>query len=462
MSIDTGQEQAIFAGEALLPDGWAADVRIAIDGDGRIAAVAEGETAEPGDFRVPVLVPALSNLHSHTFQRGMAGLAETRSPAGRDSFWSWRETMYRFLDVLTPEDVEAIAAFAFMEMAEAGFGAVAEFHYLHNRPGGGSYDDPAELSSRIAAAAAETGLGLTLLPVYYRQGGVDGRPLNGGQLRFANDPESFDLLVRKAEKIVGALPGDTSLGIAPHSLRAVGPDDLAMLATMRPGLPLHMHIAEQTAEVDEMLAVRGARPVEWLLDNFEVDARWCLIHCTHMTSEETERLAASGAVAGLCPITEANLGDGIFAATDFMAAGGRFGVGTDSNVLIDAAGELRQLEYSQRLRDRVRVALAKPQGSAGRFLHDAALSGGAQALGRDSGAIAPGKWADLVALDPARLNSARGGDGHLDAWVFASRDGAVGELWSAGRHVVRQGRHVAREAIAARYRARLRQIASRL
>ena len=340
-----------------------------------------------------------------------------------------------------------------MEMQEAGFSAVAEFHYLHNRPGGARYDDPAELSVRIAAAAQATGIGLTLLPVHYAQGGVDGRPLAGGQLRFRNDLASFEDLVSRVPGIVGSLPADASWGVAPHSLRAVSRSDLRDLASLAPERPLHMHIAEQEKELDETRAVFGARPVEWLLSEHDVSARWCLIHCTHMNTAETEDLARSGAVAGLCPVTEANLGDGIFDGARFLGAGGSFGVGSDSNIRIAAAEELRQFEYSQRLRDRLRVVLAPPDRSAGDVLYRAALVGGARALGRESGAIEAGRWADLVALDLGAAGFAPlGGSAALDAWIFSAGNAAVSDLWSAGRHRVKASRHVAREAIAARYR----------
>jgi formimidoylglutamate deiminase len=349
-----------------------------------------------------------------------------------------------------------------MEMQEAGFAAVAEFHYLHHQPGGSAYAELGELSSRIAAAASQSGIGLTLLPVFYEQGGVDGRPLKGGQLRFASDPARFGRLLDRCGDIVKALPPDARLGVAPHSLRAVSAVHLRELTAAMPDAPFHMHIAEQEAEVEETLAVHGARPVSFLLDNFEVDGRWCLIHCTHMDANETERLARTGAVAGLCPVTEANLGDGIFDGARWLAASGRLGIGSDSNIRISFHEELRQLEYSQRLRDRARIVLADPDQSCGRRLFDAALAGGAQALGRDSGAIEAGRFADLVALDPARLDDAPAGDPLLDHWIFTGGSNAVAEVWSAGRHVVRAGRHVAREAISARYRAALASIRGRL
>ncbi|WP_309083487.1 formimidoylglutamate deiminase [Chelativorans sp.] len=453
--------QQIFARAAFTPEGWQNDVVVTIDESGRIASVAP--SARPsGAIQVPVLLPALANLHSHTFQRAMAGLAERRSQAGRDSFWTWREVMYRFLDLLSPEDVETIAAFAFMEMQEAGFSAVAEFHYLHHQPGGTPYDDQAELSSRITAAAGKTGIGLTLLPVLYRYGGADRRALRGGQLRFGNEVSGFERLVARAEAHMAGLPADAVLGTAAHSIRAAGMDDIHAALAIKQSGPFHMHIAEQEPEVQEVLAAYGSRPVEYLLGEVTVDRRWCLIHATHMNALETERLAHSGAVAGLCPVTEANLGDGFFNGPAFRQAGGTIGIGSDSNIRISVAEELRQLEYSQRLHHRARALMAEEGGSCGRALYEAALAGGAQALGRENGALQAGRWADLVAIDPAAFAGAGEGDAILDGWIFAGGNDAVTDLWSAGRHMVREGRHVAREAIAARYRAVVARLAGAL
>jgi len=371
---------------------------------------------------------------------------------GADSFWTWRTLMYRFLDHLTPDDVEAIAALVQMEMAEAGYAAVAEFHYLHHAPGGRPYADPAEMSVRIAAAATTTGLGLTLLPVLYAQGGCDGRALQGGQLRFGCDLEAYGRLWQGAQAALADLP-DAVIGAAPHSLRAVSAAALAEVARLAPDAPVHLHLAEQEAEVAEVQAAYGARPVEWLLGTMDVGPRWCAIHCTQMTRGETLALAASGAVAGLCPITEANLGDGIFDGVAFAGAGGRYGIGSDSNLRIALAEELRGLEYSQRLAGRGRAMMAAPGGSTARALWEAALAGGAQAAGRDSGAIRVGALADLVALDHDALMLCEAqGDDLLDAWVFAGDDRVVAEVWSAARHIVTGGRHVARDAIIARYR----------
>lgn len=442
----------IWAERALLPSGWARGVRVALAG-GRVASVAEG--ARPEGERVGVLLPAPANVHSHAFQRAMAGLTERRGPGGAaagDSFWTWRQLMFRFLDRLTPEQVEAIAALVQVEMLEAGFGASVEFHYLHHGPGGVPYDDPAEMAGRIVAAAEASGIGLTLLPVHYQFGGLDRRPLVAGQARFGTAPEGFAALVEASRGHVRRLPGDADLGVAPHSLRAVSPEGLALVLSLGVG-PVHMHLAEQVAEVDEVLAATGARPVEWLLDHAGVDEGWCLIHCTQMLPRETLALAATGAVAGLCPLTEASLGDGVFDGVRWMAAGGRVGIGSDSNIRISLAEELRQLETTQRLRDRSRAALATESCSTGRRLWEAACAGGAKAAGRAAGAVAPGLWADLVALDTGHLDlEGLEGDAILDGFAFAGDSRMVRDVWSAGRRVVREGRHVRREAVEAAYR----------
>lgn len=442
----------IFARTALLPEGWAQSVRIEIL-QGRLLTVQAGVPAGPGDARVDTLLPAPANLHSHVFQRAMAGMTEHRT-AGHDSFWTWRELMYRFANLVSPEQMQAIAALTYMEMQEAGYAAVAEFHYVHHQPGGAPYDDPAEMSVRIMAAAAVTGIGLTHLPVLYTYGGAGGKPLQAGQRRFGNNVEQFNLLAERARSGLRDLPDDARAGIAAHSLRATVPDDLAALLGAHAGVPTHIHAAEQPAEVEDIQAWLGARPVQWLMENAGVDANWCLIHATHMTADETARLARSGAVAGLCPITEANLGDGPFNGPAYLAAGGSFGVGSDSNVRISLIEELRMLEYSQRLRDLGRGVMVAGTGSSGAALYCGAARGGARALGRDAGEIRPGALADLVAIDSAdpALCALRG-DQVLDGLVFAAGQNVVTDLWSAGRHMVRGGRHVSRDRIVADYRA---------
>lgn len=451
---------AIWAAHALLPEGWAESVLVTIS-DGRIANVEPG--AAPGGERVGLLLPAIANLHSHSFQRAMAGLSEAKGPEPRDTFWTWRQIMYGFLDHLTPDDVEAIAALVQMEMLEAGYAANVEFHYLHHRPDGGRYDNPAEMAERIASAASRTGIGLTLLPVHYQFGGADRRPLGPGQKRFGTTPDAFGRLFEASESVLRNLPPDAGIGVAPHSLRAVGPEGLRFCETLRPGRPLHMHLAEQVPEVEEIQAATGRRPVEWLLDSFAPDARWTLIHLTHMTDDETRRLAATGAVAGLCPLTESSLGDGIFNGTQWAAAGGRFGFGSDSNIQVSLTGELRTLEYSQRLRDRGRAMLSLPDRSTGRVLYDAGLDAGASAAGRETGAIRAGSWADFCAigLDNAVM-AGRKGDRMLDSFIFAGRDGLVTDVWAAGRHVVKGGRHFDRDRITANYLATVTRLGERL
>lgn len=434
---------ALHFTQALLPDGWASGVRIRID-SGRIAAIESGVAPGPEDERHATAMPGLPNLHSHAFQRLMAGLAERRLGPDGDDFWSWRELMYRIVGGITPDQMAAIAAMAFMEMLEGGFTRVGEFHYLHHQPDGEPFGDRAAMAVALAGAAAETGIALTLLPVFYAHAGFGGQPPQAGQRRFISDLDGFARLLEASGRALAPLP-DAVLGIAPHSLRAVTPEELSALAAMAPKGPVHIHVAEQLKEVRDCLAWSGQRPVEWLLDHQPVDARWCLVHATHMTEAETARLAASGAVAGLCPVTEANLGDGLFPAVDFMAAGGRFGVGSDSNVRIDAAEELRLLEYGQRLIRRQRNVLAAADRSSGRFLLEAALAGGGQALG-DAPALRPGARADLVALahDPVGVR-----DLALDRWIFGN--GRVESVWRAGRRLVSAGRHHARDEIERRF-----------
>ncbi len=435
---------------ALLEDGWADRVRLTL-ADGRIERVEHGVDPAASDERHFVALPGLPNVHSHAFQRAMAGLAEARGP-GNDDFWSWRELMYRFVGRIGPEECEAIAAQAYAEMLEAGFTRVGEFHYLHHAPDGSRYDDAAEMSGRIAAAAGAAGIALTLLPVFYAHGGFGGQPVGAAQARFLNDVTGFvDLVDRAGAK----LPRDGVIGIAPHSLRAVTPEALRELLPMAKSGPVHIHIAEQVKEVADCLAWSGRRPVQWLLDAMPVDARWTLVHATHVEADEVAGIVASGAVAGLCPITEANLGDGVFPAAEFMAQGGLIGVGSDSNVRIDAAEELRLLEYGQRLTRRRRNVLASAERPAtGARLFAAAVAGGGQSLGVEAG-LAVGRSADIVSLDrgdPALAE--RKGDALVDSWVFASRTG-IDCVWRGGVKQVSGGRHRDREAIEARYRTAL-------
>ena len=442
----------LFFDQALLPAGWARDVRLTIT-DGRIAGLEIGAALEPGDERHTLAIPGMPDLHSHAFQRGMAGLTERGSPAG-DNFWTWREMMYRFALRVSPEDIEAIAAQLFTELLEAGFTRIGEFHYLHHDLDGAPYANLAETGMRIAAAAAETGIGLTLIPTFYARGGFGGAPPSAHQRRFINDHDRFAKVFAASSAALAGLD-DARIGLAAHSLRAATADELAALVALAGNHPIHLHIAEQRKEVEDCMRWSGARPVEWLLDHAPVDGRWCLVHATHMTAAESERLARSGAVAGLCPVTEADLGDGVFDAVTYVAAGGAFGIGTDSNVLIGVADELRQLEYSQRLVHRARNLMSGAEGgSTGRALFDAALTGGARALGVATAGLAESAAADIVTLDrdhPALID--RAGDAILDAFIFGGGQSAIDCVWRHGAKLVSGGRHVARDRRRARFRA---------
>jgi formimidoylglutamate deiminase len=454
-SYDPGRPSAItatlFFKEALLKTGWASDVRIGLAGD-VIASVETGVQPAVGDERHDIGLPGMPNLHSHAFQRAMAGLAEVRGP-NHDTFWTWREIMYRLTLAITPEDLQVVAGLLYAEMLEAGFTRVGEFHYLHHDRSGASYCDPVEMAGRIVAAAGETGIGLTLLPVFYAHGGFGGKPPNDSQRRFLCNPEGFARLVEDSRQRAAICPGSV-VGIAPHSLRAITPDELAEILPLAPDGPIHIHVAEQVRELEDCLSWSGCRPVEWLLDHAAPDRRWCFIHATHMTAEETKRVAKAGVVAGLCPVTEANLGDGICNGSSFFALGGRFGIGSDSNVLVSVADELRQLEYSQRLLARQRNQMALwPGASSGRTIYDAAVQGGAVALGAAPPVLAPGAPADIVSLDGE--NTAlleKHGDYILDGWIFAASSSPVDCVWVGGRKKVEGGRHFARQRLIDRYR----------
>lgn len=443
---------SIHVKSALTPTGWHKDVRLTIE-SGRIASLETGVAAQSGDERHDIVVPGMPNLHSHAFQRGMAGLAEARGP-GADSFWSWRNVMYRFALSMTPDHVEAVASQLYMEMLEAGFSRVGEFHYLHHDFDGSPYADIAEMAQRIAAAASQTGIGLTLLPVFYAHSTFGGAAPNEGQRRFINSTESFDRLLEGCRAAVKGL-FDGKVGVAPHSLRAVTPEELSAVIAMTKDGPIHIHVAEQIKEVEDCIGWSGARPVQWLLDNADLDGRWCLIHATHMTDDETRRMAERKAIAGLCPITEANLGDGTFNAIVFGEHGGKFGIGSDSNVLIGLPDELRQLEYSQRLAHRSRNVLAAPGQSTGRALFDGALDGGGTALSTKTG-LAAGSSADFVSLSVPDIGG-QTNDVILDSWLFAN--GTKPDcVWVAGRKQVEGGRHAKRDAIAARFRATMHEL----
>jgi formimidoylglutamate deiminase len=442
---------------ALLPSGWADDVQVVVT-DGTITKVATGVAPEVQDERHPLAIPGIASLHSHAFQRGMAGLAETRGNSA-DTFWTWRETMYRVALKMTPEDNEAVATLLYVEMIERGFTRVGEFHYLHHDRDGTPYANPAEMATRIVRAADVAGIGLTLLPCFYAHGSFGGAAPHAGQRRFICSVDQFAKLIAATRTAVHALAG-ANVGIAPHSLRAVTPDELAAIMPLADDGPVHIHAAEQIKEVEDCLAWSTRRPVEWLLEHAAIDQRWCLIHATHMTTAETTALAGRGAVAGLCPITEASLGDGIFPAREFLSAGGRFGIGTDSNVLVGVTDELRQLEYGQRLKHRERNVLSGSPGvSTGRVLFDGALAGGAQALAQPTVGIKAGARADIVTLDATHPSLAgRRGDAILDGWIFASGADAVDCVWAGGNKVVEGGRHRLRRKAREAFNAAVRRL----
>jgi formimidoylglutamate deiminase len=434
-----------FASEALLPSGWAHGVAIAVDDRGDIAEVRAGADATGAERLAGPALPGMANLHSHAFQRAMAGLTEVRG-APDDDFWTWRDLMYRFVARITPEQAQAIAQHLYVEMLREGYTAVAEFHYVHRRTNGAPYAEPAELVLRHLAAAREAGIAVTLLPSLYRWSNFGQKPLQPRQQRFDTDAAAVLAMVERTRAAAADDP-DVHVGIAPHSLRAV---DAASLAELVAGLeaidplaPIHIHVAEQTKEADDCLAWSGMRPVEWLLANAPVDERWCIVHATHMVAGETAALARSGAVAGLCPTTEGNLGDGIFPLVDFRAAGGRYGIGGDSHVSRSPAEELRMLEYVQRLaRRRRNLTVREGSPAVGTTLWTEAAVGGAQALARRMGAIAPGARADLVVLDADHPDlAARGGDAIANALVFSGAMGLVRDVMVGGRWAVRAKRH---------------------
>ena len=446
----------LFFENVLLPKGWGRNVQIKVDDAGMIAAITPDSPAQASNGTVAVA--GMANLHSHAFQRAMAGLGEWAGKTANDSFWSWREVMYQFVQRLRPQDLHAIASQLYVEMLEAGFTAVGEFHYLHHQTDGTPYDNITEMSQQVMAAANQTGIAQTLLPVFYAQGGFGAVEINEHQKRFYNNTEQFQILV---EQTRSAATGRTIVGIAPHSLRAATPESLQQLVAANPQHPIHIHIAEQMKEVEDCISWSGARPVQWLLDNIAIDGRWCLVHATHLNDTEVSSLASSNAIAGLCPITEANLGDGIFEGVKYQDAQGRWGIGSDSNIRICVAEELRSLEYSQRLRDLGRTRLAAPAQANGRALFEAAAEGGAQALGQSMGTIEIGKACDIVSLNhhhPALIG--KQDDGWLNGWVFAGDAQCVRDVWVNGKHQVQEGYHPNRQSIVENFAATMQYLQS--
>ena len=453
--------QRLFAKEALLSDGWQRDVLIEIEGD-VITRITPNAVANGAEVAAGSVIPGMPNLHSHAFQRAMAGLTERSGPSG-DNFWAWREQMYRFLERITPEDNEVIATQLYIEMLKAGYTSVAEFHYLHHDERGNPYANPAEMAERIIAAAVTAGIGLTMLPVFYAHATFGGTPPNPGQKRFIHDVDAFTSLF---DGIVKHQASIRRLGIAPHSLRAVTPQELkaivAHLDTHDRQAPIHIHAAEQLKEVDDCLAWSHQRPVAWLLAHANIDARWCLVHATHLNDDETFRLAESDAVAGLCPSTEANLGDGIFNAPDYLLQEGSWGIGGDSHVGVDPFRELAIVEYAQRLKSARRNILHTPDiDSIGGGLYRQALAGGARALGQNVGEIAVNCRADLVVMngeDAALVEHS--GDTLLDAAIFGPVRQPVRDVMAGGVWVVRDGHHAEEGKALTRYRATLKRLLS--
>ena len=444
---------SLHADNLWLDGRWQSGVRIELDDDGAVAQLATGAPGADCQRLGEFVLPGMPNVHSHAFQRAMAGLAERRQ-RDHDSFWSWREVMYAFAERIGPDELHTIARQLYLEMLKAGYTRVCEFHYLHRRPDGGDYDDPAAMSLALVEAAREVGIGLTLLPVLYLTGGFDGRALGPRQKRFGLPVEDWLALV---ERLRGMADSQLSVGLALHSLRAVPPQALREVLATDAGrqLPIHIHIAEQLGEVQDCLALRKARPVEWLLDNAEVDSRWCLVHATHLVDAEVGAIAASGATVGLCPTTEANLGDGLFLLSEYQAAGGHIAIGSDSNVSVSPVEELRWLEYGQRLIKGKRHIAADTHASVGETLWQSALEGGQRVSGM-SPVFEPGSPADLLVLDTeSPLLAGHGANTMLDSYLFAGNTPLVRDVMTAGQWRVRDFHHADEEVIAGDYRTTL-------
>ncbi|MBM7342449.1 formimidoylglutamate deiminase [Pantoea coffeiphila] len=440
-----------FAPRALLADGWQHNVLIDVDSHGQIASLTANSQPQDAQRLDGTVIPAMANLHSHAFQRAMAGLAEVAGDP-QDSFWTWRDLMYRMVQRLSPQQVGAVAAALYVEMLKGGYCQVAEFHYLHHQPDGQPYPQD-EMLTELIAAAERSGIGQTLLPVLYSYAGFGSQPAQPGQKRFIQDTAAYLAQQQRLVKLIDGKPL-INHGLCFHSLRAVSEAQMhEVLAASPAHLPVHLHVAEQEKEVNDSLAWSGERPVSWLLDRFQVDPRWCLIHATHLDDSEISRLAASQAVAGLCPTTEANLGDGIFPATEFIARGGRWGIGSDSHVSLDVVEELRWLEYAQRLRDRRRNRIVTAnQPSVGDLLYRQALAGGAQACGVKTGSLQTGYRADWLVLSDDALLGATRDEALINRWLFAGHRGQIQDVFVAGVQRISHGQHAQQASIDAEFR----------
>jgi formimidoylglutamate deiminase len=445
--------------KALLPDGWREDVLVSIDAGGIIDSIKADHKSSQGETVAGIAIPGMANVHSHAHQRAMAGLAEVRG-GGEDSFWTWREAMYRFVLRMQPDDLEAVAGQLYVEALKAGFTSIGEFQYLHHQPDGRPYAEPAEMSLRCMAAAETAGIAITILPTFYHFGGFGRQPAQGSQARFITSVGQYLEIVSRLNREKKRYP-HARLGISPHSLRAITAELLHDILIEYDGMssegPIHIHVAEQIKEVEDCVKFSGKRPVELLTTMQTLSSRWCLIHATHMSDAETDKLAQSGAIVGLCPTTEANLGDGIFNGERYLRDSGAIAIGSDSNISVSVAEELRQLEYSQRLKLHMRNVLADQRHrSTGRRLFDAAASGGARAIAQPQGSIAKGLRADIVVLDadhPALIG--RSGDAILDSWIFSGGNECVRDVFVGGRHLVKDRKHVHERAITQRYRETL-------
>ena len=442
----------IYCRQILQDDRWCSDVILNLTPDGVISGIEQGSSGSADVSINGVVIPGMPNAHSHSFQRVIAGLTGPRGNS-TDSFWSWREAMYRTANQISPDQFGAVAEWVFVEMLRAGFTSCAEFHYLHHQPDGRAYTNLAEMSERLIQAASASGIAMTLLPVLYCSAGFGKNKVTDGQRRFANSPGQYLQLLESCQKLMSGNPLN-KLGLAPHSLRAVPGNILheVLSGWQDKSCPVHIHIAEQPAEVQDCLQYTGARPVEWLLDQFSVDQRWCLVHATHLSDSELEQAAVKKVVAGLCPTTEADLGDGVFRTQDWLRAGGRMAIGSDSNVRISVTEELRLLEYNERLKSGRRNVLTAHGASCGRFLYQHTARAGGDALGQAVGRLVPGYRADLLELDSDHeLLHGRSPDAVLDSWIFAGDTSMLNSVWVAGQRVIDQGHHVAESMLRAHF-----------
>ncbi|TLU65708.1 formimidoylglutamate deiminase [Thalassotalea litorea] len=458
----SSSSQALYAGDVLVGSNWLKNKTLWID-NGVITEIVDGKVDGAIDTNGPI-IPGMVNCHSHAFQRGFAGFSEQGSE-GNDSFWTWRKIMYQFVDHITPEQAKIIARQLYIEMLKAGYTRVAEFHYLHHDPDGNPYPELSTMARAAFQAAADSGIGITMLPVLYRFSGFGPLAPTHGQRRFINSTEQFNQLVSDCIDVAKSL-SNANVGIAPHSLRAVDLESINAavkhLKMLDATAPVHIHIAEQMQEVNDCLAHYQKRPVQWLLDNVAVDKHWCLIHATHIDESELNGIAKSGAIAGICPTTEANLGDGIFPTAQFLEAGGQFAIGSDSHISVSATEELKLLEYAQRLQKQQRAVLASSSvPSVGRYLWQHSTKGGAMATSSNTGEIAIGRQADLLVLDPQKLRLYAGGaDYRMDSLIFASASNAVRDVMVNGQWVVRDYQHDHQQQSADEFSSVLEQLSS--